>query len=462
MRFNTNVLRLVSCLYIIGVLSYTPTVLYLPALTFSQVTGFGVYTITIIVSLICVVYTCIGGFKAVIWTDALQFAVMIGSMLAVVIIGIISAGGFSMVWKEAINGQRLDIFDFSFDPTLRDSFWSTFIGNFFFLISITSANQSSMQKYLALSDFKKVKNCMIIHFTGIVIIKLITAATGIVAYANYAHCDPFLSNKITKPDQLMPYFVMDTTRNLPGLPGLYIAGIFCAALSTLSTSLNTTSACIYQDIILPFLSRDITEECRTKILKVIVVVLGTVSVLLVIVIEQVGGIFAFSTLIQGISGGPLLGILLLGILFPIATTKGALIGGATGLTFSTWIIAGNLWYKSQGLLRYEEKPASVENCTTSTDSNLKLIEFDKNDVFILYRISFWYYCAISTIMVIISGIIASWFTKKDNVTINSDLLSPVMHRFLTKVEHSDDCVYYDLEKANVLVNSKGSDKITVR
>lgn len=68
-------------------------------------------------------------------------------------------------------------------------------------------------------------------------------------YAKYETCDPFSAGFTKKIDQVLPYFVMDVGGSVPGLPGLFIAGIFAAALSTMSSSLNTLSGTIYEDFV---------------------------------------------------------------------------------------------------------------------------------------------------------------------------------------------------------------------
>lgn len=74
-------------------------------------TGINVHLITPVVCVICIFYTTIGGLKAVVWTDALQFFGIIGSSVAVFFIGASSAGGFSVVWEKAVQGHRLDLFE---------------------------------------------------------------------------------------------------------------------------------------------------------------------------------------------------------------------------------------------------------------------------------------------------------------------------------------------------------------
>lgn len=72
---------------------------------------------------------------------------------------------------------------------------------------------------------------------------------GLVMYANLEKCDPHASGAVKKIDQVLPYFVLHVGSKVPGLPGIFVAGIFSAALSTMSGLLNTMSCMIYDDFL---------------------------------------------------------------------------------------------------------------------------------------------------------------------------------------------------------------------
>lgn len=74
---------------------------------FFLATGFNVHILTPIICGICIFYTTIGGIKAVIWTDTLQFIMMIGGIVAVIAIGIAKVGGVNVLISESIRGERL-------------------------------------------------------------------------------------------------------------------------------------------------------------------------------------------------------------------------------------------------------------------------------------------------------------------------------------------------------------------
>lgn len=112
MRFDKSVRLTASFIYAISIIIFIPIVVYVPALAFSQVSGINLHVITFATSLICIFYTTIGGLKAVVWTDTLQFLLMLGAITCVIVLGLNTTGGFSNVWEAADRGGRLTFFKY--------------------------------------------------------------------------------------------------------------------------------------------------------------------------------------------------------------------------------------------------------------------------------------------------------------------------------------------------------------
>lgn len=109
-RFDKRVKLTASFLYALSMILYMPIVIYVPALAFNQTTGINVHLITPVACIVCLFYTTFGGLRAVVWTDALQFVVMVGATLIVIYLGLDVTGGFAGVWKAADKGGRLIFF----------------------------------------------------------------------------------------------------------------------------------------------------------------------------------------------------------------------------------------------------------------------------------------------------------------------------------------------------------------
>lgn len=139
-------------------------------------------------------------------------------------------------------------------------------------------------------------------------------------YTLYADCDPISIGLVEKQDQMVPYFVMDVTKGIPGLPGLFIAGIFSAALSSLSSVLNTAAGTIYEDFF-----RDkfphVPESTASNVMKLFVVILGVLNLGLLFLVEKLGTILQLSISLSGVTAGPLLGLFTYGMTSKRATSK---------------------------------------------------------------------------------------------------------------------------------------------
>lgn len=109
---------------------------------------------------------------------------------------------------------------------------------------------------------------------------------------------------------------METLGDFPGLTGLFIAGVFSAALSSLSTCLNSMSAVVLEDFVKPFVNRPLSDTAVIWIMRSVVVVVGVLCVCLVYVVEHMGTVLQLTMSLEAITNGPLFGIFTIGIFMP--------------------------------------------------------------------------------------------------------------------------------------------------
>lgn len=92
-----------------------------------------------------------------------------------------------------------------------------------------------IQRYLSLPTLQAARIALNLFIVGIIVLMLLCSYNGLLIYASYKECDPLTTKLASARDQLLPLFVMDTLGGIPGLTGLFVAGVFSAALSSLST-----------------------------------------------------------------------------------------------------------------------------------------------------------------------------------------------------------------------------------
>ncbi|CAC5405547.1 SLC5A6 [Mytilus coruscus] len=324
--------------------------------------GFPQFASIIIVAIAAVIYTSMGGIKAVIWTDVFQSFVMIAGIMAILIKGTIVIGGVKSTWTIANDNGRLNFFVWDTDITRRHTFWNLFVGT---MIRGTGLifNQSSVQRICSTPTLKDARKVMLFVSPAFLITMAMAFFEGIVAYSYYhtLGCDPLKSKQITNPNQIVPYMVMDIFNSLPGMPGLFMASLFSASLSTLSSGLSSLSALFWQDLVKPH-TKPMSELKGTIISKVAVVVFGIVAVCVALLVSIIGGTLTqiTGTILSAI-GFPLTGLFLLGCFCPWANAKGAFIGTISGIILITWIATGQ--YISPNVRKAVPLPsAPIDKC----------------------------------------------------------------------------------------------------
>ncbi|KAK7477611.1 hypothetical protein BaRGS_00031159 [Batillaria attramentaria] len=289
-RFNSTGVRLLGT--VLGMLTYVwymGIVLFGPAIALEAVTGFPQWGSIFVVAFVAVIYTSIGGLKAVIWTDVFQAFVMYAGMLAVLIKGTSDAGGPSKVWEIASKGGRLNFFNFDFDPRVRHTFWNLFFGSIIRGFGL-AFNQSTVQRVSATKTQREARWVLLIVAPAFFLSLSLALYEGTVAYAFYETrgCDPLASKIITNPNQIIPLTVMDIFTNVPGMPGLFLASLFSASLSTLSSGLSSLSALLWADILKPRIG-EVSDFKATLIAKFSVVVFGLLGCGVAVLVSLIGG-----------------------------------------------------------------------------------------------------------------------------------------------------------------------------
>lgn len=266
---------------------------------------------------------------------------------------------------------------------------------------------------------------------GISLFVSVCCYCGLLVYAAYAHCDPMTAGLIKADDQLLPVYVMQTVGHLRGIPGLFIAGVFGAALSSLSVVLNSTSAVLYEDILKGVFKINPSERNASLFVKGSILILGALAMGCLFIVEKLGGILGVATSLSAIAAGTTFGVFFLGMLVPWANTKGALIGAICGAFMSGWVSIGSQAMVASGLLASQKLDVLVDQCPPELGNITATISpvIDESEVFALYRLSFHWINPIGVLTVVIVGTLVSFLTgSRDLKKIDPELISPVIHR----------------------------------
>ncbi|KAK7114918.1 sodium-coupled monocarboxylate transporter 1-like [Littorina saxatilis] len=349
LRFNRLIRILGSLTFTLEMLLYMAVVMYAPALALSQVTNLSMEVSILATGLVCTFYTALGGIKAVVWTDAFQMLVILAGFLTLTIRGASNVGGWDIVMQRAFEGQR---FTWSLDvdpnPFVRHTVWTLFIGGTVTSLTVYAANQALLQRYLSMRSVTSAKWAIMLHLPISEFFLALAMMSGLVMYAFYYNCDPMKRGLVAKPDQLMPYFMMETLGDFPGLPGLFVACIYSAALSTVSSGVNSLAAVTLEDFLKSWLKKLTEGKASNRLFTIVTVASAIFYGLVTIGLAYLAGVMGKQVLqialsIFGMVGGPLLGLILVGMFFPCVNSWGAGVGLAVSLVISFWVGLGAIF-----------------------------------------------------------------------------------------------------------------------
>ncbi|GFT24606.1 putative sodium-dependent multivitamin transporter [Nephila pilipes] len=252
-RFGRKTRRTISFLGYIQTLLNMSVVIYTPAIAMSAVTEVTTESSLILIGGVCILFSALGGLKAVMWADVFQAFMMYSCLFALIARGLQETGGLSEVYNTAKEAGRMNFFDFSGDPRIPYTFWnSIFYGVQFGLAH--AVNQFEIQRLLAIRNLKDSQSAALWSSIPSFLMAFLTTTTGLVMFAVFKNCDPLRQESgigLTKADQVVPYYIVSRFLSYPGLVGLCISGILCASLSSLSSALNSLSTVFVEDFMRP-------------------------------------------------------------------------------------------------------------------------------------------------------------------------------------------------------------------
>lgn len=398
LRFGRCIRMLTSLTYTLQMVLYNGIVLYAPAIALEAVTGLDRLISILVVGLSCTIYATLGGMKAVVITDVLQSALMFAAVLSVTAFCAIQLGGFEQIFIIAREGGRLDFSNISIRPTERHTWWSLNIGGLINYLSLYAVNQTQVQRLLTVSSLKRSQACLWWSWPVLAFMSFASCLAGIAMYAVYKDCDPLTSGSITAMDQLMPYYVVDSMRRIPGILGLFVAGIFSATLSTVSSSCNSLAAVTLID----YMGKccHVRKSYMPWLTKLAACLYGLVFLGVAFIAEHLGGVLQAALTIFAVVGGPVLGVFTLGMFTTFANEAGACSGLLSGLALTLWINFGRPRPSPTRLL------VSVEGCAGNI--TLPVVpEINPGDYFYLYRLSYLWTSPIGLVCVLVVGSVVS-------------------------------------------------------
>jgi len=225
-------------------------VMSLAALALSAITPLTPRQSVVVMGLLSVAYCTLGGLEAVVWTDAVQTLVLLGgavACLAVMALGLPGSVGEAL--QAAWDADKLRLATLGWDPTATQlGLFVVLLGAFAQHVTTYTSDQAVVQRYMTTPDTRRAARAIwtnaALAMPGTILFFTIGTGLWLFYRAHPGRLDPSFHT-----DQTLPLFI---SREMPvGLAGLVVAGIFAAAQSTISTSMNSTATTVVTDFLRP-------------------------------------------------------------------------------------------------------------------------------------------------------------------------------------------------------------------
>src|ERR1017187_5365221 len=246
-RFSYKVRAYSALAFTAGHFSKIGFVFYTLALTVTSMTGWNLYAVMLVTGVVTIYYTVIGGLEAVIWTDVIQgFVKCIGIFVVIGFLFYLVPGGPSAAFQLAWANSKFSLGSLHFDLVSGNSVWVMVFYGFFWYLQKYTADQTLVQRYLVAKSDREALKGVALGALLCVPAWALFMLIGTLVWAYYQLSGETLPPEITaKSDKIFPYLL--ATKIPAGLAGLFMASLFSAAMSMLSSDLNCLSAVGVED-----------------------------------------------------------------------------------------------------------------------------------------------------------------------------------------------------------------------
>ncbi|MEX2672048.1 MAG: sodium/solute symporter, partial [Phycisphaeraceae bacterium] len=333
--------RLGAIMFLIFRLNWMALLLYMSSMAMVVVLGIderNLPLVAAVVGLVAVMYTSVGGLRAVVVTDVVQFAILFGG--ALVTLGTITynMGGVSAWWPTdaAVTAHWDEQPFWSWDPTVRITMVGMIIMGVVSRLTSAGGDQVQVQRFMATTDAKAARRAFLVTSIAGVFTMTLLSLVGLALmgyFTEHAHLIPASGSVESEADGLYPYFIAAFLP--PGISGLVVAALFAAAMSSVDSGVNSISAVVMSDFVEQWKRKPQTQKQHVRFAIVLAFVIGVIVVLLSTLMQYIPGNFTEVTnRAIGTLGAPLFALFVLALFVPFSNSYGAVVGAAYGVSCS--------------------------------------------------------------------------------------------------------------------------------
>jgi len=343
-RYNDGVRALVAVLWGLFMVANLGIFLYTSGKTLELLIGWPFYTSMLVTAFVIGFYTFSGGLSAVVFTDTIQYFILVAGSVLIVILGFGKVGGIDGLVSTVaeIGGpERENFFDLVLAADTAAPFsWSAVLFGLAFVLSPAYwiGNQAIVQRNLATASERDAKKSVLFGAFLKLSIPFLIVVPGLIGFAMFPN--------LQKGDDVYPTMLQHL---LPtGVAGLVFAGFLAALMSSVDSYLNSASTLWTMDVYRKYIYRSADPRHLYRVGRFLTIVFIILAVVLAPLTAKFQGIFSAMQTLLSIFQGPTFAILLLGMLWKRANSAGAIAGLIAGVTTSSTLF----WIKAASRLQW--------------------------------------------------------------------------------------------------------------
>lgn len=318
-QLGPRVKNITTILFMIGGILAQGARVYIAAKALQVITGTNITTSIIIIGVVSICWTIMGGITTVIWTDAIQFLLFtFGAIAALVFAATTVEGGLATIVSEAYEAGKLRAINLSFNPKEAYTLWCGLIGFSFLTLASHGTDQLLVQRMFTCKNERSARKAIIFSsFSQVLTYLLLFVGAGIFVYYRY-HPLSAPEQVIVSADSMKIFAIYIVNVMPPLLSGLLMAAIFATAISTLDSLLAALSQSTISILYKPFVKPQASDKHYLRASRVIVLVWGVLLTVFAIYCDVLARSYAdliqFALAMAAYTYGALLGIFLLAFL----------------------------------------------------------------------------------------------------------------------------------------------------
>jgi SSS family solute:Na+ symporter len=331
-RFGPSSRAVMSTIFLVTQGLSTGAILYATALVLHFIAGIPVPIGIVLITIMALIYTTMGGMLAVIWTDVFQAVVLFGGAIVIMIALIVAMPvPIVEVLANLKSLGRLSAMNPTVDVTVSTTIWSGLIGMTLFHITVYGANQMMVQRTLGAATIGDAKKAYLLMGYAAFPIYFLFFFIGVLAYGYYGG-KPFANN-----NEIILQFAADS--GVPGLLGILAAAVLAASMSTLSSAFNSMATASVVDFYQRYYKRNESDAHYLLATRWATVIWALIIIFPAILYTRSdGSILEVISKIGSYFVGAKLGMYALGFFSKHTTERGLLIGVAAGFAI-IWFVA---------------------------------------------------------------------------------------------------------------------------